>query len=111
MKDYNGIIECLTDNTEIRDLIINNPDLPLIFLCGEECWTDEFGYLVNTGVAHIDELAAYNEMLVTRDDLEEKLNDVMSDGNEDLTDEEYSKLVSDELSKYEFRKAITVTIG
>lgn len=111
MKNYNGIRECLTDNTEVRELIINNPDLPLIFLCGEECWNDECGYLVNIGKASIDELALYEEKLVTQEDLEEKLTNVMSKENKNLTNEEFSKLVSDELSKYEFRKAIVVTLG
>lgn len=109
MKDYNGIRECLTDNKEIRELIINNPELPLIFLCGEECWTDEFGYLVNIGRAEIQELTLYKEMLTTKEDLEEKLTDDMYE--KELTDEENEKLLQEELAMYEFHKAITISLG
>jgi hypothetical protein len=109
MKDHNGIKECLTDSKQVREMIINNPDLPLIFLCGEECWTDEFGYLVNIGHAEIQELTLYKEMLTTREDLEERLGDDLF--MKELNEEENEKIFRDELAMYVFKKAITVTLG
>ena len=34
----------LEDTTELRKLIVDNPDLPLIVFCGDDCWHDWYPY-------------------------------------------------------------------
>ena len=39
------INECsLKDITILRNLILENPDLPLLMFCGEEAWNGEYSY-------------------------------------------------------------------
>lgn len=41
----NTSLPCLlNDTTELRNLILENPDLPLLIFAGEEAWNGEYSY-------------------------------------------------------------------
>lgn len=110
----NSSFDCsLNDLTELKQLIIENPDLPLLIFCGEEAWTGEWGYemaCVN-GQPYIEELALYGDYWVDRDDYEERLGEDLWDDYQDLSDEEYDKMIKQKVSEIEFVKAIVIHVG
>lgn len=108
-------LECsLNDTSELRKLILENPDLPLIIFCGEDAyrgdWTYEQAY-VNS--CRIDSLTLYRDMWLDEDDYWDKLSDDMCDEPEyqNLSDEEYEKMIDEKVKNTDFVKAIVVNVG
>lgn len=107
--------ECsLKDCAELRKLIIENPDLPLITFCGEESWDGENAYTqAYCAKGEIQELTLYDNVWMDEDQYEEKLSDDLCDEDEykDLSDEEYNKMIAEKVANTEFVKAIVIYIG
>lgn len=108
----------LKDTTELRKLIIENPDLPLIIFCGEESWDGEHVYnSASASKGSIQELTLYDDgydsIWMDREDYAEKLADDLCDEEEykDMTDEEYDKMVDQKVNETEFVKAIVIYVG
>lgn len=105
----------LNDLTELRQLIIENPELPLLIFCGEDSWHDEWSYeqAMMRGKPCIDELILYKDCWVDKDDYEEKLRDDLCDWEEykDLSDAEYDKMIEQKIAETEFVKAIVIYVG
>ena len=105
----------LKDTTELRKLIIENSDLPLLFFCGEEAYYDD-GYpysIANASNAEIQELTLYNDVWMNKDDYAEKLGDDLCDEEEykDMTDDEYDKMIDKKVNETEFVNAIVIYVG
>lgn len=104
----------LNDETELRNLIIENQDLPLLIFCGEDAWHDEYPYeqadVVKVG---IQELTFYNNYWLDKDDYEEELANDLSDEEEyeKLSDKEYDKMIKEKVAETEFVKAIVIYVG
>ena len=59
----------LPDTTVLRDLILKNPELPVLIFCGEESYTGEYGYnQADTTKGEIEELILYDNYWLTRED-------------------------------------------
>ena len=104
----------LDDTTELRKLIIENPDLPLIVFAGEEAWSGDYCYSQSLDVrARIDTLGLYGDIWMEEDDYRDKLVDDLCDEEEyrDLSDEEYYKMIDQKIAETEFVKAIVVYVG
>ena len=104
----------LKDTRELRQLIIDNPDLPLIIFAGEESWHDFSSYEMT--YAHgigIEELTSYKDMYLTKEDFEDMLIDDLSydDNYKDLSDDAFDKIVDDMVSKAEFTRCIVIYVG
>lgn len=104
----------LKDTRELRQLIIDNPDLPLIIFAGEESWHDFSSYEMT--YAHdigIEELTSYKDMYLTKDDFEDMLTDDLScdDEYKNLSDDEFNKMIDDMVIKAEFTKCIVIYVG
>lgn len=108
----------LKDTTELRKLIIDNPDLPLLIFCGEESWDGEHAY--NSAFASqgaIQELtlyeSGYDAIWMDKEDYAEKLADDLCNDEEykDMTDEEYSNMIDDIVARTEFVRAIVIYVG
>lgn len=104
----------LNDTTELRKLIIENPDLPLIVFCSDECNDGDYCYeyadVYNTSIT---ELTIYDDHWLSKDDYEDKLSDDLCDKEEykDLSDEEYNKMIKQKIAETEFVKAIVIYVG
>lgn len=105
----------LEDTTELRKLIIENPDLPLLIFCGEESYYDD-GYPYSMAYASngdIQELTLYSDVWMDKDDYAEKLSNDLAFEEEykDMTDEEYDAMIHQKVSETEFVKAIVIYVG
>lgn len=104
----------LKDTKELRQLIIDNPNLPLLIFAGEDSWHDNWCYEMN--YAHgigIEDLTNYKDLYVTKEDFEDMLTDDLSCDEEykSLSDDEFNKMIDDIVSKAEFTKCIVVYVG
>ena len=120
----------LKDTSNLRQLIIENPDLPLIIFCGEESWDGEHSYCsASASKGSIQELTlyddvynsvwldkyddVYNSVWLDKEDYAEKLADDLCDDEEykDMTDEEYDAMIDQKVNEAEFVKAIVIYVG
>lgn len=115
IKINNTKLPCsLNDTTVLRDLIMKNPDLPLIIFCGEEAWSGDYGYtqaIASNG--SIETLTLYNDMWYPKDDYEEQLANDLSDEEEyrNLSDEAYDQMIKKKVAETEFVEAIVIYVG
>lgn len=111
----NTSLNCsLNDTTKLRNLILENPDLPLLIFCGEDSWHDEYPYeQTDVGKVGIQELTFYNDFWMDKEDYEDRLSDDLCDKEEymDLSDEEYNQMIKQKVEETEFVKAIVIYIG
>ena len=101
------------DCTELRELIIRNPELPLLVFCGEESWNGEYAYSqAEYNSVRVEEVTLYNEYWLEKDDYKEQLAyDLADEVNDYLSDEEYDKMIDEKVNNTEFIKAIVVYVG
>lgn len=104
---------------ELKQLIAENPNLPIVVLVGGEAASDDWGYTycadVHFSVEEILDCTlpfGNNYVYNDRDDLEDALSNYLADCEEyeNLSDEEFQTLLVRELSKYEpyWRKVIAI---
>jgi hypothetical protein len=108
----------LTHNSdELKKLILENPDLPIVVLAGEEASGYDFYWTYCSSVSfHIDEIlncnySDYDDTVFTdRDRLREKIEDDLYDEYHDKSDEEYEAAINREVKKYEpyWQKVIAI---
>lgn len=108
----------LTQSTdELKKLILENPDLPIAVLAGEDANSGWSGYMFCTSISFsIGEILDcdfyyYDDGVFTdRDELEEYIIDILSDEYPDVSDEEFDAIVRKEVEKYEpyWQKAIMI---
>lgn len=104
----------LNDTTVLRNLILENPELPVLIFCGEESWSGDYGYTqAHASKGEIETLTLYNEQWMTEDDYADKLADDLCDEEEyrNLSDEEYEKMIDKKVEETEFVKAIVIWVG
>ena len=95
----------LNDTTRLRNLILENPDLPLLIFCGEDSWHDEYPYeQAEASDGEVKELTMYNNYWMDKGDYE----DILSD---DLCDKEDSRMIKRKVAETEFVKAIVIYVG
>lgn len=99
----------LYGNETIRNLILENPDLPLIFFVSEEANNGEYYYMTATNVhACVDSILIGNKyaedcVLHDDDELEDKISDAICDKHPycDMNTEEFNKAVSEIAALYQ----------
>lgn len=102
----------LEDCIELKKLIIENPELPLLIFCGEESWNGEYAYAqADYNGARVEEVTLYNEYWLEKDDYREQLSYDLEDEYENLSNEEYDKMIAEKVANTEFVKAIVVYVG
>ena len=104
----------LNDTSNLRNLILENPDLPLIIFCGEESWDGNLSYTqADASKGEIQTLTLYEDVWVDEDDYREKLADDLCNEEEykDLSDEEYYQMIDHKVAETPFCKAIVIYIG
>ncbi len=104
----------INDTTVLRNLILENPNLPVLIFCGEEAWSGEYGYeQADASKGEIETLTLYGDQWLDEDDYRDKLSDDLCDEPEykDLSDEEYEKMIDEKVKETEFVKAIVIWVG
>ncbi len=116
----------INDTTVLRNLILENPDLPLLIFCGEEAWNgdevytqaeaskgDEVYTQAEASKGEIETLTLCDDWWLDEDDYKEKLSGDLCNEPEyrDLSDEEYEKMVDEKVKETEFIKAIVIWVG
>ena len=106
--------ECsLKDTTELRKMILENPELPLIIFAGEDAWQGIYPYNMVDARCRIENLTLYCDMWLDEDQYEEELSDDLCDEEEykDLSDEEWDEMIKQKVEDTEFVEAIVVFVG
>ena len=115
MTDNLGLIH---DASELRKLIAENPDLPIVILAGEEANSgDPYWMYCSSVSAGLDEVLDIHTpydgetVFTDKDEFEEAVSDAMwNKESSELSDSEFDAMVKAEVAKYEpyWRKVIAV---
>ena len=102
---------------ELRKLILENPDLPIVVLAGEEANGGHYCWMFCSDISFcIDEILDcdfydYDDTVFTdRDRLEERIEDMLYDEYCDKPEEEYEMAIKDKLAELEpyWKKVIAI---
>lgn len=111
----NTSLNCsIKDTTELRNLILENPELPVLIFCGEDAWNSDYGYSQGeVKRIEVEELTLYGEQWLEKDDYEEELEEGLCDEEEykDWSDEEFDRMIKQKVEETEFVKAIVIYVG
>lgn len=115
-KDTHELRECVTqkDCKELKELIVSNPEAPLIIFAGEEAWLGDWGYnSVDSGYASLRLITLYGGQWLDKDDFEDVLRDdmVYDERYENLSDEEFEKEFAKIVAETAFIEAIVIYVG
>ena len=112
----------LHSTDELRQLIIDNPGLPLLVMAGDQAYSDDYSpgwTLCNRVKASLGEVLDCTDfddewVITDRDELEERIreNPDFVDEHADLSDEEFDKAVEERAKLYDddWVDAIIVTV-
>ena len=117
--NYTDIIDLknlMTDRDckQLKELILSNPEAPLLIFCGEEAWQGEYCYESQTHMyANLEPVTLYNNIWTSKDDYEEKLRDDMADDPDynNLSDEEFDKAADKIIAETAFVNTICIYVG
>ena len=113
--DINKSFDCsLKDTSSLKQLILENPDLPLIIFAGEDAWQGDWPYnQVDARNCGVQELTLYNDCQMDIDEYEEELSDDLCDEEEykDLSDEKWDEMIKQKVEETEFYRAIVIYVG
>ena len=109
----------LTKNSdELKKLILENPDLPIVVLAGQDAHIgDDYRWMYCSSISFaIDEILDYDfydyddTVFTDRDRLEEKISDDLYDSYYDKPEKEYDEAIKREVAKYEpyWKKVIAI---
>lgn len=104
----------LNDTSNLRNLILENPDLPLIIFCGEESWDGNWSYSqADATRGEVQTLTLYNDVWVDEEEYAEKLADDLSfeEAYKDMSDEEFYNMIDQKVAETPFCKAIVIYVG
>jgi len=104
----------LNDTTILRNLILDNPKLPLLIFCGEDAYNPDYSYAqADVNIVKIETLTLYKDEWRSEDDYREELVDDLCDEEEykNLSDEEYEKMIDEKVRNTEFVQAIVIYVG
>lgn len=103
-------LNLVKDSTELRKIIAENPELPIVVMVGREAALEEYGYTYcEVVIAEVGEILdcytpwkkeiVYND----REDFEEDLADYLCEKKEyaEMSDEGFEKVLEEEKAKYE----------
>ena len=110
----------LTDNTELKELILQNPTLPLLFFATDEANSVEYQTESCSVDCYIGEVLDYeysDKIYLDRDDFEEDIADTLWDDflgkTHENCNDEFENYVEQEIKKYEqyWKDCIIVICG
>lgn len=102
------------DCTELKKLIVENPELPLLIFVGEESNSGEYTYeSVDGGYTCIKELTMCGEYWVEKEEYADKVKDEMCDDEQyaTLSDSDFDAAAENIVNNTAFIKAIVIYVG
>ena len=118
--EYRPLNMFMKQTDELKKLIAEHPDYPIVVMVAKEVVADDFyGWWYAPSLSFsIGEILDCEQdvndekVYVDRDDFEEDLADILGDSGDydETTDEEFNKIVQEELKKYEpyWKKVIQI---
>ncbi len=107
-------LSSLGDTKELRKLIIENPDLPLVVFCGEDSWSGEYAHeQADVTRIRIGELTHYQGNWMEKEDFSRELAEILCNEKEhdDLSEKEFIEMADKKVREAEFIRAITIYVG
>ena len=102
------------DCKSLKELILENPDAPLLIFVGDDANSGEYQYeSCDAGFASIKDLTMYEDEWFDRDDYKEQLAYDFGDEEEycDLSDEEFESKIDEIVADTAFIRAIVIYVG
>ena len=105
----------IPDTKELRQMILDNPDLPVVIMVNEDTWHGEY----STEVLHpdrvwvgIQEMACYNNRWCDEEELVNLITDDIDSvpGADELDDDVFESLVEKVKKKYPLQKVIVISL-
>ena len=112
-KDEMMCLMSMRTGEELKKLIVDNPELPLLIFVGEEAYNDEYCYCSSTNCrAEIKEIVLYGDMWLDKQYYRDELIDNLADdiNFSKLSDKEFYAIVDKKINETEFIKAIVVYV-
>lgn len=104
----------LNDTSHLRQLILDNPDLPLLIFCGEESWCGNWAYSqADASNGAIKNLTLINDVWVEEEEYIDRLTDELAFSEEykDISGEEFDRMIDQKVAATVFCKAIVIYVG
>ena len=104
----------LNDTSYLRQLILDNPDLPLLIFCGEESWCGDWAYnQVDASKGVIKTITLCDDVWVDEEEYVDWLTDKLTFSGEyqDMSDEEFDRMIDQKVAETPFCKAIVIYVG
>ena len=114
--DVNDLMMFATqkDCKSLKEMILANPDAPLLIFVGDEANSGEYQYeSCDSGYADIKEITLYEDQWIDCDDYREQLEYDLADEEEysSLSDEEFEKKIDEIVEETAFIRAIVIYVG
>lgn len=96
---------------ELRDIVAENPELPIMFMASEDCSNPDYGYTLAQAKAKIETVAFTEEQIYTdEDELKGDLSDGIFSDNPEISEEDLEKEIQMEMDTIEWTKAIVICV-
>lgn len=102
------------DCKRLKEMILTNPDAPLLIFVGDEANSGEYQYeSCDARFVGIEELTLYDGQWLDRDDYGEQLEYELADEEEysSLSDEEFEAKIDEIVEETAFIRAIVIYVG
>lgn len=112
-KDEMMYLMSMQTGEELKKLIVDNPELPLLIFVGEEAYNDEYCYCSSTNCrAEVKEIVLYGDMWLDKQYYRAELIDELANDKDffKLPDTEFYAIVDKKINETEFIKAIVVYV-
>jgi len=108
-----------TSTDELKELIAKHPDYPIVVMAGYDASCPDYTYTYCSSISFsvgmiLDCETPYTneEVMMDEDDFKENIAYCLGDEYEDLSDEEFDRLVEDTATKYQeyWKDVIIITV-
>ena len=113
-------LDLTKSTTELKELIEQYPDYPIVVLAAEDAVSDDYSYTycsdITFGIGTILDCEAVcrdEKVYVDKDDLIEDMRFYLEEVYDDVSEEEFDKIVDNEVAKYDsyWKDVIVVYAG
>ncbi|OXS26381.1 MAG: hypothetical protein BI182_08265 [Acetobacterium sp. MES1] len=105
------ISKFLDQYKELREIVAENPELPIMFMASEDCSNPDYCYVITQAKAKIETVAFAEEGIYTdEDELRYEIEAGIASDNPEISEEDLDKEIQMEMNTIEWTKAIVIYI-